>query len=539
MKSTLNLRTFSLLLLFVFSSLLALSQQKKTESHPVIPFSDTLYVITQPMGGFSAHERGLVEEERISETSREIPFYPDSFEVHYSDIINITYRSKVLVSISEEDTLLTGKTKAELAEERFPIIKNAITKQARIKGDKNLLLNIASIVITLVVVILLIRGIRWLFKKIILKIYGDRDRYFKGIKIKNLQIITKTQVETTVFALIKGLRWLLYILVVYLALPVLFSVMPWAEGIADQVISWTLSPIKSVLSGIINYIPNLFFIAIILLTTRYILRFVKFLALQIESQSLSLPGFYPDWALPTFKIFKFIIYAFTLVVIFPYLPGSDSAVFKGVSVFLGILFSLGSSSAIGNMVAGLVITYMRPFKRGDRVKIGVVTGDVVEKNLLVTRVRTIKNEEITIPNLSILNGHTINFTTASEKNQGLILHTTITIGYDVSWRKVHELLIEAAKKTELIEVDPAPFVLQTSLDDFYVSYQINAYTAIPNKMAITYSNLYQNIQDTFAEAEIEIMSPNYNAIRDGNHKAYPDPDKKTPKESSDTEETKE
>ena len=539
MKSTLNMRTFSLLLLFVFSSLLALSQQKKTESHPVIPFSDTLYVITQPMGGFSAHERGLVEEERISETSREIPFYPDSFEVHYSDIINITYRSKVLVSISEEDTLLTGKTKAELAEERFPIIKNAITKQARIKGDKNLLLNIASIVITLVVVILLIRGIRWLFKKIILKIYGDRDRYFKGIKIKNLQIITKTQVETTVFTLIKGLRWLLYILVVYLALPVLFSVMPWAEGIADQVISWTLSPIKSVLSGIINYIPNLFFIAIILLTTRYILRFVKFLALQIESQSLSLPGFYPDWALPTFKIFKFIIYAFTLVVIFPYLPGSDSAVFKGVSVFLGILFSLGSSSAIGNMVAGLVITYMRPFKRGDRVKIGVVTGDVVEKNLLVTRVRTIKNEEITIPNLSILNGHTINFTTASEKNQGLILHTTITIGYDVSWRKVHELLIEAAKKTELIEVDPAPFVLQTSLDDFYVSYQINAYTAIPNKMAITYSNLYQNIQDTFAEAEIEIMSPNYNAIRDGNHKAYPDPDKKTPKESSDTEETKE
>lgn len=537
MKSTLNMRTFSLLLLFVFSSLLALSQQKKTEIHPVIPFSDTLYVITQPMGGFSAHERAIVEEERISETSREIPFYPDSFEVHYSDIINITYRSNVLVSITEEDTLLTGKTKAELAEERFPIIKNAITKQARIKGDKNLLLNIASIVIALVVVILLIRGIRWLFKKIILKIYGDRDRYFKGIKIKNLQIITKTQVETTVFTLIKGLRWLLYILVVYLALPVLFSVMPWAEGIADQVISWTLSPIKSVFSGIINYIPNLFFIAIILLTTRYILRFVKFLALQIESQSLSLPGFYPDWALPTFKIFKFIIYAFTLVVIFPYLPGSDSAVFKGVSVFLGILFSLGSSSAIGNMVAGLVITYMRPFKRGDRVKIGDVTGDVVEKTLLVTRVRTIKNEEITIPNLSILNGHTINFTTASEKNQGLILHTTITIGYDVSWRKVHELLIEAAKKTELIEVDPAPFVLQTSLDDFYVSYQINAYTAIPNKMAITYSNLYQNIQDAFAEAEIEIMSPNYNAIRDGNHKAYPD--KKTPKESSETEEPKE
>jgi len=207
--------------------------------------------------------------------------------------------------------------------------------------------------------------------------------------------------------------------------------------------------------------------------------------------------------------------------IFPYLPGSDSDIFKGVSVFIGILFSLGSSSAIANMVAGLVITYMRPFKINDRIKIGEITGDVIEKTLLVTRLRTIKNEIITIPNSSILTGNTTNY--SSEANtQGLIIHTTVTIGYDVPWRIMHEALIEAALKTEMVLKDPKPFVLQTALEDFYVAYQINAYIKETSKQAIIYSNLHQNIQDVCNEHGIEILSPHYRAARDGNKTTIPD-----------------
>jgi len=206
----------------------------------------------------------------------------------------------------------------------------------------------------------------------------------------------------------------------------------------------------------------------------------------------------------------------------PHIPGSDSDIFKGVSVFIGIIFSLGSSSAISNAVAGLVITYMRPFKVGDRIKIGELSGDVLEKTLLVTRIRTIKNENITIPNSTILAGHTINYTT-SAKETGLILHTGVTIGYDVPWKQVHELLIKAALATNGIMQDEnhKPFVFQTSLDDFYVAYQINAFTDQSNRMAGIYSYLHQNIQDFFNEGGVEIMSPHYRAARDGNMTSIP------------------
>lgn len=215
-----------------------------------------------------------------------------------------------------------------------------------------------------------------------------------------------------------------------------------------------------------------------------------------------------------------MVLALTLISIFPYIPGSQSAAFQGVSVFIGVLFSLGSSSTVSNIVAGIAITYTRAFSMGDRVKIGEHIGDIIEKTLLVTRIRTIKNVDIIIPNSSLLNGSITNYSTGVGAT-GLILHSTITIGYDVPWRIVHELLIKAAYATPDILVDPKPFVFQTSLDDFYVSYQINAYTQKPNSMARIYSDLHKNIQDSFNDANVEIMSPHYTAIRDGNQTTIP------------------
>jgi small-conductance mechanosensitive channel len=173
------------------------------------------------------------------------------------------------------------------------------------------------------------------------------------------------------------------------------------------------------------------------------------------------------------------------------------------------------------MVAGVVLTYMRPFRIGDRVKIADTMGDIMEKTLLVTRVRTIKNVDVSIPNAMVLSSHIINFS-SSAKKRGLILHTTVTIGYDVPWKKVHELLVSAAKSSENILDTPEPFILQTSLDDSYVSYELNAYTDKPNLMAKSYSELHQNIQDKFNEAGVEIMSPHYSSIRDGNQTAIPE-----------------
>ena len=300
----------------------------------------------------------------------------------------------------------------------------------------------------------------------------------------------------------------------------MFSIFPATEGIANLLIGYILNPIRSIISALVAYIPNFIRIVIILAVTYYSLRFLEFLSLEIRRGKLVIDGFYPDWAKPTLNLIKILFYAFAFVIIFPYLPGSDSPAFQGVSVFLGLILSLGSSSAIGNIIAGLVITYMRSFKVGDRVKIGETTGDVLEKSMLVTRLRTIKNENITIPNSAILSGSTVNYS-SSAKEAGLILNTTVTIGYDVPWRKVHELLIDAAIKIDMVLKDPPPFVLQTSLDDFYVRYQINAYTAHAESASTIYSELYSNIQDVFNEAGVEILSPHYRATRDGNMVTIP------------------
>jgi small-conductance mechanosensitive channel len=218
---------------------------------------------------------------------------------------------------------------------------------------------------------------------------------------------------------------------------------------------------------------------------------------------------------------RFIILAFAFTVAFPYIPGSRSEAFKGVSIFLGILFSLGSTSAIANVVAGLSITYMRAYKIGDRVRIGDTVGDVIDRSLLVTHILTVKNEDVTVPNSMVLNAHIVNYS-ARAKEEGLILHTSVTIGYDVPWRTVHELLVEAARKTPDLLAEPKPFVLQTALNDFYVTYELNAHTDKPREMVNSYSALHRNIQDSFNEAGVEIMSPHYAQLRDGNRTAIPD-----------------
>jgi small-conductance mechanosensitive channel len=248
-------------------------------------------------------------------------------------------------------------------------------------------------------------------------------------------------------------------------------VFPKTQDLTNTLLGWVLTPAKKLLHSIINFLPNLFTILVIYFFTSYLVKAIKYFATEIEKGNITLAAFHKEFAIPTFNILRFILYAFMLVIVFPYLPGSDSPAFQGVSVFLGILISLGSSSAINNIIAGLVITYMRPFKIGDRVKIGETIGDVIEKTTLVIRIRTIKNEDITVPNSTVLSSNTINYS-ANATNLGLILNTTVTIGYDVPWKDMHQALINAALRTEFILKEPVPFVLQTSLDDFYVSYQM-------------------------------------------------------------------
>ena len=297
---------------------------------------------------------------------------------------------------------------------------------------------------------------------------------------------------------------------------------PWTRSISSRIVTWSWNSVSLVANAVWDYLPNLFVIAVIVLLTHYVIKGFQFFFKAVERGRVTLPGIAPDLAMTTFKLVRFLIIAFSIVVLYPYLPGSESAAFKGVTIFVGVLFSLGSSSAVANIFAGLSLTYMRAYRVGDRVKIGETMGDVIDMKLYGTRIRTIKNVEITVANSQILQGHILNYS-AEARTRGLILHTSVTIGYDAPWRTIHQLLIDAALKTKDILKNPPPFVHQTSLNDFYITYELNAYTDQANLMARIYGELHENIQDTFNEAGMEIMSAHYLHIRDGSRTAIPDP----------------
>jgi small-conductance mechanosensitive channel len=200
-----------------------------------------------------------------------------------------------------------------------------------------------------------------------------------------------------------------------------------------------------------------------------------------------------------------------VVMIWPYLPMSSSPIFQGMTVFLGLIMSFASGPALGNLIAGIIITYMRPFQPGDRIHINDTIGNVIEKTPIVTRIRTTKNEIVTIPNSTIISSQSTNLS-ESAREKGLILYMTVSFSYDTPWRTVHELLIEAASQTENVLQTPTPFVHEVGFDDFYVEYEINAYISDADKTSRIYSDLRCNIQDAFHKAGISMTSQHYQTI---------------------------
>ncbi|MEQ9379001.1 MAG: mechanosensitive ion channel [Imperialibacter sp.] len=499
-----------------------INQLKETAvGYPVTPFGDTLFMVFTKLGPVMPKERAANITKKIEALYDNDSFKPDSLVVILNEsTADINFRETILMSVTDTDALWVGQDKKVLAAAHATAISKSIEAERDANSWKNVIIRVALTMLIIAGTYGLIFLLNRLFRKLNLLIVLKKESFFHGIKFRDYEILPPKRELDLALRISTILKWAVFGVLMYISLPLLFSVFPFTRGWAATLFGWVWEPTKSILISIFSYLPNVFSIAIIYLATHYAIKFIKFVAQEIAAERLKFTGFYPDWAMPTFNIIKVLLYAFMFVVIFPYLPGSDSKIFQGVSVFLGILFSLGSSTAIANAVAGLVITYMRPFKVGDRVKIDDIVGDVVEKSLLVTRLRTPKNEDITVPNASILGGKTINYSTSS-KELGLILHTTVTIGYDVPWKQVHELLIAAALATDGVNNDHKPFVLQTSLDDYYVSYQLNAYTSEPNKMPRTYSDLHQNIQDKFNESGVEILSPHYRALRDGNMVTIP------------------
>lgn len=500
------------------------SLRRMTPGVPVVVEGDTLYYLFAKRGGHTPQQRAEMNAAAITELGKQFNLQPDSVYTESSDIVtDLMYGNKVLASFIDQDGLWEGCSRDQLAAAK----RKVIVDKLKVMKDEHSLWQLGKRILYFILVIvgqfLLFKLTIWLFNKLKARIQRLKDTKLKPISIQDYELLdTQKQVNLLVF-LASLLRYAVMLLQLILTVPLLFAIFPQTKDLAYKLFSYIWDPIKSIFLGIVEYIPNLFTIFVIWLAVKYLVRLVHYLASEIQSERLKIGGFYADWAMPTFHIVRFLLYAFMIAMIYPYLPGSKSGVFQGISVFVGLIVSLGSSTVIGNIIAGLVITYMRPFKLGDRIKLNDTTGNVIEKTPLVTRIRTPKNEVVTIPNSFIMSSHTVNFS-QSARDYGLIIHSEVSVGYDIPWRKTHQLLVEAALNTPGVVDDPRPFVLETSLQDYYPVYQVNAYIKDANQLAQVYSDLHQNIQDRFNEEGIEIMSPHYIATRDGSETTIPKDD---------------
>jgi small-conductance mechanosensitive channel len=429
--------------------------------------------------------------------------------------------ARLLMVITPRDAAAVGAARASLAEQYARIFETAIREERLRYAPATLIRSGAyGAAATLVFAF-----VAWIVIRVTRAVRGrvcDRVKtHAERLGVIDAEGSTADTLVRGVGAAVFLVRAFLLVLALDLYLTFVLGMFPWTRAISSRLVDYAFTPVRSVAASLAGYTPKLLFLIVIAAVVHLAIRLVRAVFHRIGEGRIVIENFPPEWADPTNKIVRVLLIAFGLVVAFPYLPASDSPAFAGVSVFFGVLVSLSSSSALSNMIAGIVLTYTGAFRIGDRVKVGDTIGDIIETTLLATRVRTIKNEDITIPNSLALGTAVTNYTREAA-TRGLILHTTVTIGYDAPWRKVHELLLAAALSTEDVLVEPRPFVLQTALNDFYVSYEINAYTRVPQRMVEIYAALHANIQDTFYAAGVEIMSPHVTALRDGNTVAIPE-----------------
>ncbi|MEM9137083.1 MAG: mechanosensitive ion channel family protein, partial [Cyanobacteria bacterium P01_F01_bin.42] len=481
-----------------------------------------LFEIQSDMGAFTREERALAISRRLLRLVRESDLQTEQIRAQPQESgIDLLADDQVIMLLTNKDAEAAGTTLQGLANSHVEMLKDGIKAYYLNDNRETLLyrsLIAGAVTVAFFLVLIFLQAIT---PRIHRKILGLKGQKIRSFRVQSLEVLSADQISQALIVLTNLVKFFVRLGLVYIYLLTVLGLFPHTQFLAQRLIGYVIVMFQTMWAGFVDYLPNLVFIVVISTATYYLTRVVHFFCSALENELIGFPGFDQEWARPTYQILRFLFIAAAITLSIPYLPGSSSPAVQAMSIFFGILVSIGSTAVAANVVAGFALTYTRAFKVGDRVKIADTIGDVMEKTFLVTQIRTPKNMVVTIPNGMVLGDQIINYS-ANEKDQGLILHTQITLGYDVPWEKVHRVLIDAAIKTTGVLNDPEPFVLQKGLEDFYVSYELNAYTLKPTRMAQIYSELHQHIQDGCNENDIEILSPHYSAVRDGNETTIPE-----------------
>ena len=481
---------------------------KQISAAPVKLDGELLFYV-RGTAAFPAEERAAAISKRIRKVAADPQLTADSVRIIAdNDHLKVYAGSEFIMNVYDGDAELEGISRVIMADvvRRKTGLAMELYRLAR-SGPVllNRSLRALGAVLLLVVILFLFR---WSFSRINSALQQRIKKRIDSVENISFKLIQSNQIWKAFHLLIKTIRIGITVIIIAGVLNYILGLFPWTSNVAAYTLQLFLDPIIAFGKGILHYLPSLAFLIIIILVTRYLLKLVRLLFTGLQQGGIEIKNFDPDWAIPTFKIVRVLIIAFAVIIAYPYIPGSESSAFKGVTVFVGILFSLGSSSLISNLIAGYSMTYRGAFKKGDRIQVNDHLGIVEEQKLLITRLRSLKNEEIVIPNSVLLNSSIVNYS-ARAKELGLIIHTTVGIGYETSWRQVDAMLKLAADRTEGLLKDPPPFVLKKSLGDFAVNYEINAYCNDVSRLQIYYTTLHQHILDVFNENNVQIMTPAY------------------------------
>jgi len=458
---------------------------------------------------YPAETRAAAIAERIRGLARDPEFAVAALRVEESELGPAVVGGTVRVMVvGDADGRLEGVAPKTLANVVRVRVEQAIDAYRAARTHRALIAAGWRAFVATLALLLLLGVVLWVTRRL----DAALERRFRArvgpLSIQSFEIVRAERLWGVAHGVVSAVRALAAVGLIATYARYVLTLLPWTRGIGNRFADYVLDPLATLGRGALAMIPDLVFLAILVVVTRYVLRLIRAFFDAVDRGEVMLAQFDREWAGPTYRILRLVVVVFALVVGYPYIPGSDSEAFKGLSLFLGVIFSLGSSSAIANIIAGYTLTYRRAFRLGDRVRIGDVFGDVTTMRLQVTHVRTLKNEEVIVPNSSILNSEVTNYTTLAA-SAGLILHTSVGIGYETPWRQVEAMLLLAAERTAGLLRDPQPFVLHKTLGDFAVTYELNVYCNDPRAMTRLYTELHRQILDVFNEYGVQIMTPAY------------------------------
>jgi len=456
-----------------------------------------------------AHERARLIAERLTAVAADPTVAADSIHAVDTDgMTRILAGDRPIQAVVDADASLEQVGRAELAAAHLARIRQAVVDYRAARTPAALRAMAVSILVATLLLAALIAGLFWFWRWLDRFLTRRLHARIQSVEIKSFEVMRAEQIWAALQRALLTIRTVIVLALGLVYVGYVLGRIPSTRGLARGLAGFALGPVRVIGQGILDNIPSITFLVVLYFVVQLALRLIRLFFDSVRTGTVRLTNFDADWAAPTYKIVRIAIVAFALVVAYPYIPGSQTDAFKGVSLFIGIVFSLGSSSAISNIIAGYMMTYRRALKVGDRVKIGDAFGDVIDLRLQVTHLRSVKNEEIIIPNAQILAGDVINYSSLARQD-GLILHTQVGIGYETPWRQVEAMLLDAADRTPELSKEPSPFVLEKALGDFAVTYELNAYSSNVQAMARLYAELHRNILDVFNEYGVQIMTPAY------------------------------